>query len=281
MLMQELDLKNKDLIERLNNLSQSVEKVILGNEDAFIEAVKEKLYSRSHHGRRADGKDDVHVSAPHHDILPDFMDELNYNNNYYNPCGKDYLDYMMKLERGEIENIHHESATSGWPNKEPFLGLDDLNHNKVFAPLMKEHNVWEAARSISFDFLGGNAMALFAIYPPGGFIPWHHNGNAPGYNILAHYSWGGDGYFCTWDEGEIVYYNDLDKEWVVRVGRYLDTVGTYDSRINRSRGTDIPFATTEDASWHAAETKCFRLTISTILNIEDVWLDLIDEIESE
>lgn len=273
--MQDVNLKNEDLIQRLTRLSDAVGGFVEDNKDVLLECVRTKLYDNSPEGRRAAGKDDIWISAPHDDILPDSLFEMG---NKYDPTGKEYLELMMDLGAGRRELFHHESEICGWPNKEPFLGLDDLTHFRELTAPAEKYKIWDLAKDVSFSYFGGSAMALFAIYPPGSFIPWHHNGNAPGYNILAHYSWGGDGYFCTYHDGEIVKYPDKDKEWSVRVGRYLDTVG--DER-GGPKGTEIPRVESDDASWHAARTNNWRMTISTILNYEEAWLDLIDEMESE
>lgn len=274
MLMQDVELKNKEFIEKFNRLSEAVGRVIEEGKEDIVKRIAQKLYDNSPDGRRAANKDDIWVSSPHYDILPDSLDI----GNLYDPTGIEYLELMRDLAAGRKELLHHKSETCGWPNKEPFLALDDFNHYPELRALFDKHKVWEYAKDVSFTLLGGSAMALFAVYPPSSYIPWHHNGNAPGYNILAHYSWGGDGYFCTYHEGDIVKYPDKDREWCVRVGRYLDTYGDAAGHV---KGTDIPYADPDNASWHAARTNDWRMTISTILNYEESWLDLIDEMESE
>lgn len=276
MLMRDVSLKNKEFIEVLDSLSNEAGEFIENNKEALLKCVERKLWENSHFGRKELLKEDLYVTSPHYDILPDNLSDIGNN---YDPTGEEYLRYMMDVCSGRIEKKYHKSEDCGWPNKEPFLALDDLNNHELIRDAFKSTDIWAKAKDVSFKFLGGSSMALFAIYPPGSYIPWHHNGNAPGYNILAHYSWGGDGYFCTWDNGSIVKYPDKDREWCVRVGRYLDTIGG-DARTY-IRGTAVPFADTENASWHAARTNSWRMTISTIFNYEEMWLDLIDDIESE
>jgi len=50
--------------------------------------------------------------------------------------------------------------------------------------------------------------ALFAVYPPGGYISWHNNANAPAYNLIFTYSETGDGWFQ---------YYDMSKEKVITI----------------------------------------------------------------
>lgn len=74
-------------------------------------------------------------------------------------------------------------------------------------------------------FLGTPTNALVMAYPDNGYIGWHHNGNAPGYNILMTYSQDGDGNFSYWDSNkkEIVVMPDKPG-WSVKVGYYPDQV---------------------------------------------------------
>lgn len=275
MLMKDVVVRNKEFADLLNSLSEEVGAYIEANKENILKCVERKLFEQSHHGRRAAGKEDIYVSTPHYDILPDSLFDMG---NCYDPTGEEYLQLMVDIAAGRKPKQFHDSEDCGWPNKEPFLALDDLNNYKELRDPLNQSKIWERAKDVSFSFLGGSAMALFAIYPPGSYIPWHHNGNAPGYNILAHYSWGGDGYFCTWDDGKKMVYPDKDREWCVRVGRYLDTIG---GEKDWPKGTEVPKADAESASWHAARTNDWRLTISTIFNHEDMWLDLIEDIESE
>ena len=45
-------------------------------------------------------------------------------------------------------------------------------------------------------------------------------------------------------------------------------------------GDDTASVSQKDASWHCADTKCWRLTVSTIINNKDIWEDVIEEMES-
>lgn len=111
-------------------------------------------------------------------------------------------------------------------------------------------------------FLGTPRNALTMIYPNNGFIGWHHNGNAPGYNILMTYSQDGDGYFKYFDKtkNQIVEMKD-PVGWSVKVGYYPD---------ERTE--------TDRVYWHCAATKKARMSIAWVLNHRDMWINMIEDI---
>jgi hypothetical protein len=109
------------------------------------------------------------------------------------------------------------------------------------------------------NFLGAKACALKMYYPAGGFIDWHTNANAYGYNVLFTYSTTGDGAFLFQHPitKEIVELHDKPG-WNMKVGMY-DKLGGY-------------------PLWHAAYTNCERLTWAYILD-EIGWMNLVDDID--
>ena len=88
--------------------------------------------------------------------------------------------------------------------------------------------------------------ALFAIYPPDGFISWHNNANAAAYNCILTWSETGDGYFKWWDtrKEEFVYWHD-EPGWQCRLGYF----GSYEDDW-------------DDLVYHCAATDCWRMTVS-------------------
>jgi len=107
-------------------------------------------------------------------------------------------------------------------------------------------------------FLGARTCALKMYYPAGGFIDWHTNANAFGYNVLFTYSTEGDGAF--------MYQNPKTKEIVTIPDKkgWNMKVGVYDKHDG------LPL-------WHAAYTNCERLTWGYILD-EMGWENLVEEI---
>jgi hypothetical protein len=275
MLMREINLKNKAFKEKLFKLSNEVQKVI-NDESTWKKCLQFDLDRQSPFKRKENGYPDheLYKHAPHWDILPDNCIDIK---DKMDPIGTDYLKFMMD----EMSKENGLNATSGFPNKEIFFTLVGLEQRMG---LDYAKSIRSLVSDISYKFLGGNSVALAAFYPPGGYIPWHHNGNAPGWNVLLHYSFGGNGSFYTWDKGQVIEYKDKDNDWICRAGRFLDTVGTprvTDVSGLRMGGEVTPHVGVNEASWHCARTFDWRFTLSTITNSEEIWLDIIDELETE
>jgi len=276
MLMRDVKLKNNQFLKLLNELSPEVEK-ITKDESIWKRCLQHDLDRQNPEIRKKEGypEKELYKHSPHWDILPDNCINLN---GKMDPCGMDYLKYQMDV----MANKTDPNASCGYPNKEIFFSL--INIEQRFG-VDKVKQLRSIVSEISYKFLGGNSVALTAFYPPGGYIPWHHNGNAPGWNILLHYSFGGNGSFFSWHDNEIIEYKDKDREWLCRAGRFLDTTPPHDRFAPPGQkprgGEDVPHAGVMDASWHSARTLDWRFTLSTITNCEEIWLDIIDELETE
>jgi len=110
----------------------------------------------------------------------------------------------------------------------------------------------------------GNALAN--TYPPGGFISWHNNANAPSYNLIITWSENGDGYWKHVNPytGETETVQDKPG-WQCKAfyfGAYADQQ--------------------EDLVYHMASTDCWRMTLSYIFDRvhKQFWEDIIEEIET-
>ena len=108
-------------------------------------------------------------------------------------------------------------------------------------------------------FLGARSCAIKMYYPAGGFIDWHTNANAFGYNVLFTYSREGDGAFMYQNPKtkEVVSIPDK-KGWNMKIGVY-------------DKHDGLPL-------WHAAHTNCERLTWGYILD-EIGWQNLVEELD--
>lgn len=112
------------------------------------------------------------------------------------------------------------------------------------------------------DFFGARNNALQMYYPPGGYIGWHTNCNAPGYNIVISCNPGADGYFVHYDHINKKYNYFYDKPgWNIKAGYF--------------GSREEP----EKMYWHAAKTNTPRLTLSYIVYDKNIWLDMMDDIE--
>ena len=127
-----------------------------------------------------------------------------------------------------------------------------------------EKDYVELDSNLKFE-LGLKTNALCQLYPPEGFIGWHNNANAEGYNLIFTWSETGDGWFKYVDKygkGDIITIPDK-KGWSCKAGYF----GSYeDKRL----------------CYHAAYTKCWRITQSFIVSQdEDYWKDCLDYISEE
>lgn len=153
--------------------------------------------------------------------------------------------------------VHKPLTDYGWPRAH--LGVNGIasvdNHYSSF-------DVIRQRVSRISNFLGATANALIMVYPDNGYIGWHHNGNAPGYNVLLTYSQDGDGAFTYYDYATKTIKHLQDKPgWNARVGYYP----------NEKDHPDKVF-------WHAAITKKQRVTLAWIINHKDMWTSMINEI---
>ena len=92
---------------------------------------------------------------------------------------------------------------------------------------------------------GANSNSLTSYYPPKGFVGWHTNWNAFGWQMIITWSESGDGYFSYYDKkkDEIVTEYDV-KGWQARWYRF--------------GRKDEP----EHHCWHTAWTECPRFTLA-------------------
>lgn len=114
------------------------------------------------------------------------------------------------------------------------------------------------------EFLSCRNNALNACYPPGGFISWHNNANAPGYNIIITYSETGDGWFDYWD---------IEKKERVRI---QDKPG-WQAKMTYFG----PYGDPEKLCYHAAYTDCYRITVAFVFaEADEFWEEVIADLET-
>jgi hypothetical protein len=111
-------------------------------------------------------------------------------------------------------------------------------------------------------FLGARTAALAMYYPPGGYIGWHHNGNAPGYNLILTINPQADGEFEYLDPSTDQTIKFEDKPtWYGKVGYFGDVFKK------------------EELCWHTARTRTPRLTVSFVIYNKHIWEQMIEDIE--
>jgi hypothetical protein len=132
---------------------------------------------------------------------------------------------------------------------------------EIFEPLMK-HAKFDLPR-----MLGAFSNALTSYYPKGGFVGWHTNWNASGYQLVLSWSESGDGYFS--------YYDNKTKEIVT-----LPDKKGWNARWYRFGRKGEP----DHVCWHSAWTNCPRFTLAFRFPYKgggefDALQDLVEEIE--
>jgi hypothetical protein len=154
-------------------------------------------------------------------------------------CGEDYRKHIISKGRGHEGFPEMLAAACLEPGKFIYDGEERTRILQDMESCIAELCSWA----------GAHRRALTAIYLPGGFISWHNNANAHGYNVLFTWSEEGDG---QWEHiepvtGEHVVIPDV-KGWQCKYGYY----GTYDEP--------------EHVLYHAAKTNCLRCTVAFVFN---------------
>jgi len=114
------------------------------------------------------------------------------------------------------------------------------------------------------NFFGARNNALQMYYPAGGYIGWHNNGNARGYNIVLSCNPGADGEFEHWDHvnNKLNVFKD-QAGWNCKVGYF----GSFDEP--------------DKIFWHCARTRTPRLTLSYVIFDKNIWEDMVQDINCD
>ena len=158
-------------------------------------------------------------------------------------------EYMKSIQR-------LGSAHDGYPERIVGVGFnaDDAKTGDYDNSPTTMRGYMEARDKLQ-TWAGANRNALFAVYPPGGFISLHNNANCPSYNVLFTWSDTGHGRWKHWDpvKKEIVVIEDKPG-WQCKMGYY----GSY------SESSDF-----KKVVYHMAETECRRATVAFIFNVDE------------
>ena len=113
-------------------------------------------------------------------------------------------------------------------------------------------------------WLGARNEAVHVYYPKNGFMGWHNNWNAHGYNILLSYTQNGGGFFKYRDPKTLEIVEMLDTPgWSCKVGYY-----------GRGREPDKVY-------YHCAGTYEPRLTLGFVIPNIDMWRCMVEDISGE
>ena len=166
----------------------------------------------------------------------------------------EYLNYIIKKDGEHI----------GWPEKT--YGYDlKLNENNLPQEFKDKY---KTVSNELCSFLGARNQAVHNYYPKYGYMGWHNNWNAHGYNILLSYTKNGNGFFkyrtpdADKEKQEIIHMQDP--------GGGACKVGYY----GRGREPDKVY-------YHSAGTLEPRITIAFIIPHLELWQNMVDDISGE
>jgi hypothetical protein len=186
------------------------------------------------------------------DIRQEELDDINFDIR-----NKDNLSWQKATSK-EYLLKQQSRETSGFPSASRGIDFSTLVHSSGNSHMLKYvPKLREFDHEIQ-SFFCSRQNALMMYYPPGGFIDWHTNANAYGYNALLTYSKTGQGAFFYQHPHtkEIVTLQDKPG-WSLKLGSF-DTWGGF-------------------PLWHSAYTECERLTWSYIIP-DNMWHFVAEEL---
>jgi len=164
-------------------------------------------------------------------------------------CGEDYLKEIVEKDGQHI----------GYPERT--LSVDIASCDNV--PSEHKEKRLKLSKKLC-SYLGARNQAVNVFYPEGGYMGWHNNWNASGYNILLSYSPTGNGFFRYMDPltKEIVTMEDKPG-WTCKVGYY-----------GRGREPDKVY-------YHCAGSYEPRITLGFVVPHLEIWRSMIEDISEE
>ncbi len=166
--------------------------------------------------------------------------------------GEDYLAKIISM--GEGHNGFPESLKGYSLNNSDMYQYNNKEHVKKRLPLDWLEKYTDLNNRLMSELsVRNNAVAT--LYPPQGYIGWHNNANASGFNLIFTWSETGEGWFDYIEEngkGDRVRCQDKKGEWVCRYGFF----GAYNQ-------TKYPIV------YHAASTECWRITLAYVFSAKE------------
>ena len=161
-------------------------------------------------------------------------------------CSEEYLRDIIEKDGKHV----------GFPERT--ISVDVSSDESV--PLRYKQKCRDMATELC-SYLGARNQAVNVYYPCEGFMGWHNNWNASGYNILLSYSKNGNGFFRYRDPltKKIITMHDR-KGWSCKVGYY-----------GRGREPDKVY-------YHCAGTHEPRITLGFVIPHLEMWRDMIEDI---
>jgi hypothetical protein len=161
---------------------------------------------------------------------------------------QEYLDFMQAKEKA-----------IGYPESCWGISIGADAYGRAPAHLIQVASDLDLKLS---QLLGARNCAVKMYYPEGGWMGWHHNANAPGYNILLSWTKNGNGYF-EWEHPttkEKHRESDAPGGWTCKVGYFGH------------------FSEPDKIFWHCARAFETRITLGFIIPDKEMWESMIDDI---
>jgi len=153
------------------------------------------------------------------------------------------------------EIVDKDGAHEGYPEMSYSYDLQAGDHPRLF------QRKYQKFSTTLCNFLGARNEAVHVFYPKMGYMGWHNNWNAHGYNILISYTQNGRGFFKYRDPKTHENTHMQDPEgWSCKVGYY-----------GRGREPDKVY-------YHCAGTYEPRLTLGYVIPHLGLWESMVDDI---
>lgn len=188
----------------------------------------------------------------------------------------DYSTWFTKLDKSQLI-VLGKPDQDDYYTKEDYFKTINLEEHEGFPevsygvdinmPNSTSLNLRERIRQVDSNFndiLSAKHCAVKMYYPKGGYMGWHNNHNASGYNILFSYTKNGKGYFKYKNPHnlESVTMNDTPG-WTAKVGYY----GTLKEK--------------DKIYWHCARAYEDRLTLGFVIPDKNFWEMMIEDIQDQ
>ena len=201
----------------------------------------------------------------------EILDMLNPYTDWFSKQDLEWLNELAKQNEKNTNTIEHSCSDiylkeivdkDGRHEGFPEVSYSyDLQRGGLPGEFKEKH---DALQEELLMFLGARNQAVHVYYPKEGFMGWHNNWNAHGYNILLSYTKNGGGFFKYRDPATHDVVEMLDTPgWSAKVGYY-----------GRGREPDKVY-------YHCAGTYEPRLTLGFVVPNLDIWRSMIEDISGE
>jgi hypothetical protein len=199
----------------------------------------------------------------------DFIMSNDIDQNLYLMCRDEKPEDWLS-EKYLHEVMSSGTAHEGFPiTMQSYDGLmpakyNDRKKRDITPKTVKFRDASSQLNSRLMEELSARVNTLNTVYPPKGFISWHNNANASGFNVLFTWSETGDGWFKYYDQKkkEIVTIPDVPG-WQCKMGYF----GSY--------------IDPEKLCYHAAYAECWRISVAYVFaEADELWQDIIEDIEN-